>query len=620
MTGTKFGCGIAQCGACTVLLDGAATRSCVTPVVRRRRQEHHDDRGALARQPPSPAGSLGGGRRAAMRLLPVRHADVVRRAPDEDADADRCRHQSRAIGPHLPVRHLPSHPLRQFIEQRPVRGRPMCAGLRTRHPRARSYQQGGQTHASAIRRALARRHGRFRAWRLRCGAAAWGLCRRGAEHSHPEQTLRLDSTGAATIMLPMVGDRPGRHDVAAHGAWPRSSTSTGRRSAWSRPASTAATGCKSPAAARAIRHFFEKMRKAGAAARAMLVAAAARQLERGARDLHGPTPGVVVHEPTRSRRLPYGGSGGRRPRRLQSAERPAAQEPGRRFRHHREDRCRGVDTPSKVNGTAVYGMDVRVPGHAVRRRSRGARIVDGRAGHASMRARPKAVPGVRAAFVVDAADGAGPRPGQLVARRRRQYQLPAGRRRRRSPTRLGRAIKGREALVLTWKEGPIRRLQLRGASGSACGRARRRRENASCATTATSTRRSACGGQARGGDLRASLPGARADGAASTAPRTSRATGASCGRRRSTQRSGRQRRPRARHSRPRRCTIHVPLLGGGFGRRLNNDYAVRSGAVCRRRRARRSRSSGRARTICSTTTTGRPAATSSPPGWTPRAS
>ena len=32
MTGTKFGCGIAQCGACTVLLDGVATRSCVTPV------------------------------------------------------------------------------------------------------------------------------------------------------------------------------------------------------------------------------------------------------------------------------------------------------------------------------------------------------------------------------------------------------------------------------------------------------------------------------------------------------------------------------------------------------------------------------------------------------------
>jgi isoquinoline 1-oxidoreductase subunit alpha len=31
MTGTKFGCGIAQCGACTVHLDGAPIRSCSTP-------------------------------------------------------------------------------------------------------------------------------------------------------------------------------------------------------------------------------------------------------------------------------------------------------------------------------------------------------------------------------------------------------------------------------------------------------------------------------------------------------------------------------------------------------------------------------------------------------------
>ena len=32
LTGTKFGCGMAQCGACTVHVNGAATRSCVTPI------------------------------------------------------------------------------------------------------------------------------------------------------------------------------------------------------------------------------------------------------------------------------------------------------------------------------------------------------------------------------------------------------------------------------------------------------------------------------------------------------------------------------------------------------------------------------------------------------------
>lgn len=32
MTGTKFGCGAGLCGACTVMIDGVATRSCITPL------------------------------------------------------------------------------------------------------------------------------------------------------------------------------------------------------------------------------------------------------------------------------------------------------------------------------------------------------------------------------------------------------------------------------------------------------------------------------------------------------------------------------------------------------------------------------------------------------------
>lgn len=51
LTGTKFGCGVAACGACTVLVDGQAIRSCVYPLAATGGKPVHTIEGAAARKP-----------------------------------------------------------------------------------------------------------------------------------------------------------------------------------------------------------------------------------------------------------------------------------------------------------------------------------------------------------------------------------------------------------------------------------------------------------------------------------------------------------------------------------------------------------------------------------------
>src|SRR5947207_2956463 len=80
MTGTKFGCGLALCGACTIHLDGKPVRSCITPVsaAAGRRITTIEGIGATPRRQKDPAGlDRAGG--AAMRLLPVRPDHVRHR-------------------------------------------------------------------------------------------------------------------------------------------------------------------------------------------------------------------------------------------------------------------------------------------------------------------------------------------------------------------------------------------------------------------------------------------------------------------------------------------------------------------------------------------------------------
>ena len=60
LTGTKFGCGIAQCGACTVFLDGQPLRSCSLPVSAVGDKRRHDHRGPQRARSGSRAAGMGG--------------------------------------------------------------------------------------------------------------------------------------------------------------------------------------------------------------------------------------------------------------------------------------------------------------------------------------------------------------------------------------------------------------------------------------------------------------------------------------------------------------------------------------------------------------------------------
>jgi len=77
LTGTKFGCGIGMCGACTVHVEGRATRSCIT-AVRTRSQWASSAANGMDRS----AGS-------AMWLLPVRPDHAGGRSPEGLSESDR---------------------------------------------------------------------------------------------------------------------------------------------------------------------------------------------------------------------------------------------------------------------------------------------------------------------------------------------------------------------------------------------------------------------------------------------------------------------------------------------------------------------------------------------------
>ena len=94
LTGTKYGCGIAACGACTVHVDGVATRSCQLTVEAAAGSAITTIEGIVGQARQGGADGLAAARRGPVRLLPVGPDHGGDRAPgrepkpsDDDIDA-----------------------------------------------------------------------------------------------------------------------------------------------------------------------------------------------------------------------------------------------------------------------------------------------------------------------------------------------------------------------------------------------------------------------------------------------------------------------------------------------------------------------------------------------------
>ena len=181
-----------------------------------------------------------------------------------------------------------------------------------------------------------------------------------------------------------------------------------------------------------VRTSWDHLRKAGAAARMMLVGAAARRWDVPVAECRSES-GTVVHVPT-GRVLSYGELA-EDAAKLPVPKNPKLKDPSE-FRIIGQ-RIPGVDTPAKVDGSAVYGLDVRVPGMLFASVAR-CPVFGGKvASYDATRAR--AAPGVHDVVQID-------RGIAVVARNTWQ------------------SFQARDALDVKWDEGPNASLSSEGIS------------------------------------------------------------------------------------------------------------------------------------------------------------
>ena len=203
LTGTKFGCGMALCGACTVHLDGVAVRSCLTPLSAAAGKKITTIEGVGATR-------VGKAVQNAWLAIGVAQCGYCQagqimscsRAARKESEAHRRRHRRRHERQSLPLRNLHAHPQRD-------QGRRRHEGRSMHGPAALSSRRQARVGTSrrAFLKASARRPGARRrpAWLRPCGRRAAEIRRRRhaerAAATARRSSSRLPPTASVSIVV-----------------------------------------------------------------------------------------------------------------------------------------------------------------------------------------------------------------------------------------------------------------------------------------------------------------------------------------------------------------------------------------------------------------------------------
>src|SRR5262245_39565040 len=353
-----------------------------------------------------------------MRLLPVRADHGGGGATRQESASRRRRHQRSDGRQYLPLRHL-------------------CA-----HPRSHQERRGRQREEAVMtstRTALSRRivlqnglaSGLVLAFQWPLHAAPVNEPEQPPDHPDgqfaPNAFIRIDNAGKTTLVIPQAEMGQGVYTAIAMILAEELDADFAQIVIKHAPASdklyaNPLFGIQVTGNSNSIRSFWDKLREAGAAARAMLIAAAAAQWQVDAASCSA-SNGKITHAAS-NRTLTYGELADAAAK-LPVPDKPKLKDPkdftliGKPLKRH--------DTPDKSDGKTIYGIDAMVPDMKFATLAQ-CPVLGGKVKHVDDSATKK-LPGVRQVVVLD----------NLVA--------VVG-------DHMWAAVQGLDALKVTWDEGP----------------------------------------------------------------------------------------------------------------------------------------------------------------------